>query len=93
MGVVAFEGGVAMFDHAIQAPKAVVIGVKIFSWAGIVGSVWGENNIQLKTAPPEMAPKVRAIAGREADVSLLFVLWKGGWSAGDQIRDSINRME
>lgn len=74
MGALDFEGGFAIFNHAIQAPKAVVMGARILNCVGIVGSIWGEKRIQLRRAPPEIAPEVRAIAGIEEDTSLLFVL-------------------
>lgn len=47
----------------------------------------------MSIAPPEIAPEVRAIAGIEEEVSLLFVLWKERLRFGDQIRDNINRIE
>lgn len=82
-----------MLDHAIQAPKAVVAGARILNCVGISGSIWGENRAQFRIAPPEIAPEVRAIAGIEEEVSLLFVLWKERLRLGDQIRDNINRIE
>ena len=57
-----FEGGVAIFVHAAQAPKAVVRAARILNCIGIDGSTWGENRIQLKSAPPQIAPVVRAVA-------------------------------
>ena len=47
----------------------------------------------MRIAPPEIAPDVKAIAGIELLESRLFVLWKGEWSEGDQMRDNINRVE